>query len=1197
MKHFAYICCITLLLSTSAQAAVKERTFSGYSADIIGQLQSDINNTQPLQKPINDILSKGNQEQLCWLGMNLAQMDINTINESAQQQYFKWEKETIIRIMETDSTLRLILDGRDPRQTFDHNFYPHLDIQFRLYEAASYLDETISYLSWKQITAQRPEYANLPEFEQACREILSTRSFYLEHSLFGNYQYCQRTYSRWPEEELVNRIANKLFFPSAKTNPQLFTQYVASMNVLFNGALMDLSKEIVIYSLYYLSQMDMNLISSRIRELANQAGRTDQVLKAFEEAALIVTPLKYKDSRQAYESSRKNTEANQALILSFSAFQDSLRLAGKEFVNYPPTHCPEELTQDPLFDRYVSMYVKVGHVFCQAYAREGGAKILTQYADGFRNLLRTMGYYHPSIPTDVDWQSRWAYYLSELKDLTQQYYYDTHEAWAIGAVMTETSILADLSNMIRADIIFYEIARSIEFFHFEANNTEFIKYLLDNFLFPYLPQATLQTKDHETNCWYLWFYAQVLPYTTIYDEPERSKLSKFYVKRLLQGIKFNPDCENNAIALLSLADYYYRNMDAKSTHKYIQQYLEQSGDSLMFWLYEYPLALTIEKDYARAAHLADILNADDSTMVASYFAENGLSPARAYGLAGQTSKALQQLNVFNTYMRHEIGKHLLTIGSSAETMLSRYNDIGNTLAQLSQDPLNDTLRNEIIKVYYNWQLQSKGILLALNSEAETIYTNHPDSDIRNLHQRLKQKEAELSAFTDQESFDALTLKNEIDIIRWDLLLAIQQYTDQHGFAGVNLTEWQEVRNALRPGEVAIEFASGELENEENDPTYFALLLRQGNEQPTAVRLFRESQLMKLIGGKNEMQIYDDIDLNNRVVQMIIHPLENYLQQGDNVYFAATGALHQIALENMYYADEQPLSDRYHLHRVSSTRQLLSRTDHTQLAPQDSVMLYGGILYETDNATLKAQSDLYPDQQLARRAVSTADINRGQAGFLPGSLREVQYIDSLLDQSAHPKHMLSGTQANEESFKALSGHDNAILHIATHGFFWEKDSAANYRYLSASVNEESALRNIDPMRRCGLLMAGANTALSGRAADLPPGVQDGVLTAQEISLLDLSRTKLVILSACETGIGELNSDGVFGLQRAFKRAGVETLIMSLWKVSDKATQLLMTEFYRNWLNGQDKHTAFRSAQDAVRERYEEPTYWAGFIMLD
>lgn len=82
-----------------------------------------------------------------------------------------------------------------------------------------------------------------------------------------------------------------------------------------------------------------------------------------------------------------------------------------------------------------------------------------------------------------------------------------------------------------------------------------------------------------------------------------------------------------------------------------------------------------------------------------------------------------------------------------------------------------------------------------------------------------------------------------------------------------------------------------------------------------------------------------------------------------------------------------------------------------------------------------------------------------------------------------------------------------------------------------------------------------------------------------------------------GIGELNSDGVFGLQRAFKRAGVETLIMSLWKVSDNATQLLMTEFYRNWLSGQDKHTAFRRAQDAVRERYEEPTYWAGFIMLD
>lgn len=140
--------------------------------------------------------------------------------------------------------------------------------------------------------------------------------------------------------------------------------------------------------------------------------------------------------------------------------------------------------------------------------------------------------------------------------------------------------------------------------------------------------------------------------------------------------------------------------------------------------------------------------------------------------------------------------------------------------------------------------------------------------------------------------------------------------------------------------------------------------------------------------------------------------------------------------------------------------------------------------------------------------------------------------------------------------------------------------------------------IDPLNRCGLLFAGAQTAWSGHSADLPEGVQDGILTAKEISLLDLRGADLVVLSACETGKGEIIGEGVFGLQRAFKQAGVQTIIMSLWPVNDAATQLLMTEFYHNWITiRQSKREAFRNAQNTVRAKYEEPFYWAGFIMLD
>ena len=200
-------------------------------------------------------------------------------------------------------------------------------------------------------------------------------------------------------------------------------------------------------------------------------------------------------------------------------------------------------------------------------------------------------------------------------------------------------------------------------------------------------------------------------------------------------------------------------------------------------------------------------------------------------------------------------------------------------------------------------------------------------------------------------------------------------------------------------------------------------------------------------------------------------------------------------------------------------------------------------------------------------------------------------------------LFTSKEANEESFKSLSGKHQNILHIATHGFFWTDSTAHKKDYFSQRMmwmgdDRKPQPPAIDPLNRCGLLFAGANTALQGHSKELPEGVQDGILTAKEISLLDLRDADLVVLSACETGKGEITGEGVFGLQRAFKQAGAQTIIMSLWPVNDAATQLLMTEFYRNWItNHQSKREAFRNAQNTVRSQYSEPIYWAGFIMLD
>lgn len=146
----------------------------------------------------------------------------------------------------------------------------------------------------------------------------------------------------------------------------------------------------------------------------------------------------------------------------------------------------------------------------------------------------------------------------------------------------------------------------------------------------------------------------------------------------------------------------------------------------------------------------------------------------------------------------------------------------------------------------------------------------------------------------------------------------------------------------------------------------------------------------------------------------------------------------------------------------------------------------------------------------------------------------------------------------------------------------------YTPLSISSEDEAMLRS-------GLMLAGGNRAWQG--AEVPKGMEDGVLTASEISLMDLRKTDMAVLSACETGLGDISDEGVLGLQRAFKNAGVKTVIMSLWRVDDEATSFMMTEFYKNLLAGKSKREAFRLAQDTVRGRYEDPFYWAAFIMLD
>ena len=263
----------------------------------------------------------------------------------------------------------------------------------------------------------------------------------------------------------------------------------------------------------------------------------------------------------------------------------------------------------------------------------------------------------------------------------------------------------------------------------------------------------------------------------------------------------------------------------------------------------------------------------------------------------------------------------------------------------------------------------------------------------------------------------------------------------------------------------------------------------------------------------------------------------------------------------------------------------------------SAALYGNLTYEMDSTAMIAQSRAYrrADNYTPTRGFVMDSTMRAGWGKLPATKSEILNIQSAMQANSIETIVYTLDEGTEESFKALSGKKTPIIHIATHGFFYKNEEITNKKFFETLTITQNYNQPDNSLKRSGLILAGAQKAWLGEP--IPNDVEDGILLAEEIATMDLTGTDLVVLSACETGLGEITSEGVFGLQRAFKKAGVQTLIMSLWTVEDEATSLFMRTFYKEWLGGKSKHDAFVATQTFMQSQYADPYYWAGFIMLD
>jgi len=209
--------------------------------------------------------------------------------------------------------------------------------------------------------------------------------------------------------------------------------------------------------------------------------------------------------------------------------------------------------------------------------------------------------------------------------------------------------------------------------------------------------------------------------------------------------------------------------------------------------------------------------------------------------------------------------------------------------------------------------------------------------------------------------------------------------------------------------------------------------------------------------------------------------------------------------------------------------------------------------------------------------------------LPGAEEEIESVTRTLEYNKWEVSDYIGARALESTIKKLRG--PKILHLATHGVFLK--DVEQIRDMSESESQTKAFVE-NPLLRSMLLFAGAENTINGQTID---DDDDGILTAYEVMNLDLDNTELVVLSACETGLGEvMNGEGVYGMQRAFQIAGARSLIMSLWKINDQTTKELMKWFYENWNAGMSKREAFRKAQLQLKEQYPNFYLWGAFVMV-
>lgn len=480
---------------------------------------------------------------------------------------------------------------------------------------------------------------------------------------------------------------------------------------------------------------------------------------------------------------------------------------------------------------------------------------------------------------------------------------------------------------------------------------------------------------------------------------------------------------------------------------------------------------------------------------------------------------------------------------------------------------------EINSINMNNQLILKGLLL---NSSKGVLTNLRSLNDAAINQEISRLQTYYQKLADPElpENEEKLLREKVNATESKL---VNIHSTRFGGNSIDLIDWKDIRSKLKEGEIAIEFVQFRYRASHrwSDSTFYvAYLIGSSFEDIKWIPLFEQGELQQILKQGSPNSLFtrgvkvrsNSAALGDQLYQLLWTKISTHLDGINTIYFSPDGLLHQIPFAALVNPEGNYLGERYNLVQLSSSSNLI---DGLHKPVKKEALLLGGIDYNLAGKHLNSNNNTW--------------------SHLPGTQVEIQKLEEIFKKNGGKSESWSGQLASEERLKSLKN-SPPVLHLATHGFFYQKQEAD-------SDAQFSLINSKDPLLRSGLLLAGANYAWVHGSN--PEATEDGILTALEISQLDLHNTDMVVLSACETGLGDIEgNEGVYGLQRAFKMAGVKVLVMSLWEVPDRETAQFMQLFYEQWLVGNTVRDAFVHAQRSMMSLYrDEPLKWAAFVLVE